>query len=317
MKFQKTDILIITASFIVSILAIIAFAAIIRNKIDNEKNETTQIEYVTALTENDIFKILKKSSMSLPNDNFYYNLLSVAPEERRTYIGLISLYPANIIGKSYDESDYYLHSFLHKDYFDVANRIDIASWLKFNEKYLKIPNPDDSNSSYNLFFGDKTESYSDYDMEAIKKDVIPVFEDMAYNYISSLFFENQISYSLLTNEFAEVYIPQAYRKEFLKNEIYPDKIYRTLNKFDEENFISSKKITVIPSFVCASFFVPCNYTILVNFENSEIPIDVWDVLVIKPVYNESSDTFSYKIDYSFNLSAQSGENPADLTDLAS
>lgn len=320
MKLTKSDIAIIIASFIVSILAIIAFAAIIRNKIDIEKNgtaETAQVEYVTALTENDIFEILKKSPMSLPNDNFYYNLLSSAPKERRTYIDLISLYPANNIGKPYDSNDYYLHSFLHENYFDAVNRIDIPSWLKFNEKYLKITNPDTSNASYNLFYGDKTESYSDYDMEAIKEDVIPVLEDMAYKYISSLYFEKTISDDILTNEFCNIYVPQAYRQELLKNDIYPDKIYRTLNKFEEEVFISTEKVTVIPSFVCSSFFVPCNYTILLNFENSEIPIDVWDVLVIKPVYNESSDTFSYKIDYSFNLSANSGENAADLTDLAS
>lgn len=319
MKFKKSDILIIIASFVVSLLAIIAFATIIRNKIRNEANETkiSQVEYVTALSEDHIFEILKKSSMSLPNDNFYYNLLSAEPEGRRTYIDLLSMYPANCINREFDQNDYDVHSLFFKSEFDASERIDVISWLVFNDKYLKIPNPENSNASYNLFYGDKTESYSDYDMKAIKKDVIPVFEDMAYEYISSLYFENQISYDLLTNEFAVTYIPQSYRQELLKNEIYPDKIYRTLNKFEEENFISSEKITVIPSFVCASFFVPCNYTILMNFENSEIPVDVWDVLVIKPVYNESSDTFSYKIDYSFNLSANSGKNAANLTDLAS
>lgn len=319
MKLKKSDILIITASFIVSLLVIIAFAVIIRNKISNDTNETetAQVEYVTALTEESFFEILKKSSMSLPNDNFYYNMLSVEPEGRRTYIDLLSVYPANYINKEFDQNDYDIHSLFLRNEFDASERIDVMSWLAFNDKYLKISNPEDSNASYNLFYGDKTESYNDYDMKAIKKDVIPVFEDMAYEYISSLYFENQISYDLLTNEFAATYIPQSYRQELLKNEIYPDKIYRTLNKFEEDNFISSEKVTVIPSFICSSFFVPCNYTILINFENSEIPIDVWDVLVIKPVYNESSDTFSYKIDYSFNLSANSGENAANLTDLAS
>ena len=322
MKSKKSEVLMYIVSLTISLCVFIIFAIIAHNGIKIRKSEEESSvavpETITCSFNEDIFfENIKKSSMNLPDDSFYYNLLSSAPEDRRTYIDLISGYPASYIGKNFSKDDYDVHGLFLRNEFDAASRINVISWLFFNDKYLKIINPSESLASYNLFYGEKTESYSDYNMEAIKKDVIPVFEDIAYEYISSLYFENQISYDLLTDEFTEIYVPQAYRQELLKNGIYPDKIYRTLNKFEEENFISSEKITVIPSFVCSSFFVPCNYTILINFENSEIPIDVWDVLVIKPVYNESSDTFSYKIDYSFSLSANSGENAADLTDLAS